>query len=404
MILLSGVSLTTGVGYAGMGSVMPAIGREIGFPDPMVAAVFSLSAFCGLIFSHVWARQADVRGRKPVIQIGVLGFVLSMGACGVVVWIGLQHLLPAMAIFWLFLFARTFNGTMASAAPPATQAYLVERTAPERRTQAIATLAGAGGLGTIIGPLITPILVGTPLGLAGPMIYLALAALGMLFAVRRLLPEDERAAQFREGRAAGAKSAGEAHARVGIGAVLADRAPRPFLVCGLLVMLCSAALNQIIGFVVIDRVGLSPVESLPFITGAMLAGSACAVFGQWVLIPWMKAPPLRLLMLGSLLFAVGGVAAILGDGFAVVIVGFALMSLGQSFAVPACATGASLAVSREAQATTAGVMASMIGGSYLTTPAVLYLYGQAHPAPFVMIAAAMAAVFGYTAWAQLGRR
>lgn len=405
LILLSGVSLMGGVGYAGMGSVMPAIGRELGFPDFMVSAVFSLSALCGLIFSHVWARQADIRGRKPVIQIGVLGFILSMGACGVVVGIGLLHVLPMLVIFCLFLFARTFNGTMASASPPATQAYLIERTTPERRTQAIATLSGAGGLGTIIGPLVTPLMVGTPLGLAGPMIFLALAALGMLFAIRRYLPEDEHAQRFRAGRQAGAVGGPAEHnTRIGVKAVLADRAARPFLLCGLMVMLCAAALNQIIGFVVIDRVGLSPIASLSYITATMLAGSVCAVFGQWVLIPFLKYPPLRLLLLGGSLSIAGALVIVIAGSFPAVVVGYALMSLGQSFAFPAVSTGASLAVSREAQASTAGVIASMAGGSYLTTPAVLYLYGHVHSAPFILIAVGMSTVVGYAVWKALSRR
>lgn len=405
LILLSCVSLTSGIGHSGMGSVLPAIGREIGFPDPLVSAVFSLSASCGLIFSQVWARQADIRGRKPIIQVGILGFVLSMGACGVVVGIGLLHVLPAMTIFCMFLFARTFNGTMASASPPATQAYVAERTAPERRTQAIASLAGAAGLGTIFGPLLSPILVGTPLSLAGPMIYMSLAALCMLFAVRRFLPEDDRAKRFRESRKAGAAGGSvAANTRVGVGKVLADRNVRPFILCGLVVSICAAAMGQTIGFVMMDRVGLSPVASLPYITAAMFAGSACAVFGQWVLIPTLKFPPLKLLMLGTFLGLCGGLVLALGGSHQAAIAGFALASLGQSLAIPAIATGASLAVSRDAQASTAGLIASMGGGAYLSAPLVVYLYGQMDRAPFILTSTGMAVVCGYTIWKALSRR
>ncbi|WP_141653087.1 MFS transporter [Phenylobacterium immobile] len=404
LILLSCVSLTSGIGHSGMGSVLPAIGREIGFPDPLVSAVFSLSAFCGLIFSQVWARQADIRGRKPIIQVGILGFVLSMGACGVVVGVGLLHVLPTMTIFGMFLFARTFNGTMASASPPATQAYVAERTAPERRTQAIASLAGAAGLGTIFGPLLSPILVGTPLSLAGPMIYMSLAALCMLFAVRRFLPEDDRAKRFRENRRAGADAKVAANTRIGVGKVLADRAVRPFLLCGAVVSVCAAAMGQTIGFVMMDRIGLSPVASLPYITAAMFAGSACAVFGQWVLIPSLKFPPRKLLMLGSFIGLCGGLVMAIGGGHRAAIAGFALASLGQSLAIPAIATGASLAVSRDAQASTAGLIASMGGGAYLTAPLVVYLYGQMERAPFILTSVGMAMVCGYTVWTALKRR
>ncbi len=60
-----------------------------------------------------------------------------------VVSAGLHHLAPPMVIFVLFLLCRALFGGFGSAANPATQAYLAERTTREERTQAMATLAGA---------------------------------------------------------------------------------------------------------------------------------------------------------------------------------------------------------------------------------------------------------------------
>lgn len=42
--ILFGVSVATALGNTGMLSVLPAIGREIGIPDALVAGIFSLSA------------------------------------------------------------------------------------------------------------------------------------------------------------------------------------------------------------------------------------------------------------------------------------------------------------------------------------------------------------------------
>ena len=41
--IIFGVSIATALGNTGMQSVLPAIGRSIGFPDYLVAAIFSLS-------------------------------------------------------------------------------------------------------------------------------------------------------------------------------------------------------------------------------------------------------------------------------------------------------------------------------------------------------------------------
>ena len=79
--IIFGVSLVTAMGNTGMISVLPAIGRSIGIPDPMVAAIFSLSALLWAFSSPFWARASDRYGRKPLMLIGLSGFMASM-VCG----------------------------------------------------------------------------------------------------------------------------------------------------------------------------------------------------------------------------------------------------------------------------------------------------------------------------------
>ena len=152
--LLFCVSVTTALGNSGMQSVLPAIGRQIGIPDPMVAAIFSLSALLWALASPFWARQSDLRGRKPLILLGLAGFVLSMIACGVVVSAGVRHFATPMIVFGLFLLARAVFGLFGSASNPATQAYVAERTTIDERTQSMSNLAGAISLvGVLLGAL-----------------------------------------------------------------------------------------------------------------------------------------------------------------------------------------------------------------------------------------------------------
>ncbi|HQR90369.1 MAG TPA: MFS transporter, partial [Caulobacter sp.] len=83
--ILFGVSVVSAMGNSGMWSVLPAIGREIGIPDVLVAAIFSLSAVLWAISSPFWARQSDIHGRKPLILLGLVGFCVSMILCAIVV-------------------------------------------------------------------------------------------------------------------------------------------------------------------------------------------------------------------------------------------------------------------------------------------------------------------------------
>ena len=179
------VSIATALGNTGMQSVLPAIGRQIGFPDFLVAAIFSLSALLWAFSSPFWAARSDRSGRKPMMIVGLAGFMVSMICCGAVVAAGVRHLAAPLVIFVLFLLSRALFGLFGAASNPATQAYVAERTDREERTGAMAGLAGAFGLGTIIGPAIAPVFVAPVVGLAGPMLAFAVIAGVMIVVVLR---------------------------------------------------------------------------------------------------------------------------------------------------------------------------------------------------------------------------
>ncbi|MFY8140337.1 MAG: MFS transporter, partial [Caulobacter sp.] len=154
--ILFAVSVVVAIGNTGLMSILPAIGREIEIPDAYMAAIFSLSALLWAVMSPIWARESDKRGRKPLIMLGLAGFAISMLCCGLVVTAGLYHLAPWYVIFVVFLLARALFGLIGSASNPATQAYVAERTSRSERTQQMASLAGAFGLGTVVGPFLAP--------------------------------------------------------------------------------------------------------------------------------------------------------------------------------------------------------------------------------------------------------
>src|SRR5436305_7909737 len=104
--IIIGVSAATALGNTGLISVLPAIGRSIGIPDEMVVAIFSLSAIMWAVASPYWARASDRFGRKPLMMVGLSGFMVSMILCGAVVSAGLPHLATPLLIFLLVLLPR----------------------------------------------------------------------------------------------------------------------------------------------------------------------------------------------------------------------------------------------------------------------------------------------------------
>ena len=386
--IIFGVSAATAMGNTGLISVLPAIGRSIGIPDPMVSAVFALSALLWAASSPFWARSSDRYGRKPLMMVGLSGFMISMTLCGVVVSAGLRHLAPPMIIFALFLLARALFGLFGAASNPATQAYIAERTPLAGRTQAMASLAGAFGLGTVIGPFLAPVFVYPVVGLAGPLFTFALIALGMLFVVWRYLPDQAADPAMRQPRTAvdGAPKAGP---------MWRDPRLTPFLVYGFIVATCQTAQQQSLGFLIIDKLHMTPAQSQYFIAIAMMFGAVAGLLAQWGLIRMFEMTPRQLLRWGVGIAALGNLIVALSGGYYGVVAGYAISSLGFGFARPGFTAGSSIAVNIDEQARAAGAIAAVNGINVIFAPAFVFLYERYGPAPFLVNALLMAGLLVY---------
>ena len=390
-VILFGVSVATALGNTGMLSVLPTIGRQIGIPDAMVAAIFSLSALLWAITSPLWARQSDIRGRKPLILLGLGGFCISMTLCAFVVSAGLHHLAPPLTIFVLFLLARALFGMFGSAANPATQAYLAERTTREERTQAMATLAGAFGLGTVGGPLLAPLFVLPVVGLAGPMFAFAALAAVMMVVVQRGLVESPRPSG---GERTPSRKFGFPSLR-GEGSMWKDPRLKPFLIFGFLVASCQTAQTQTLGFLIIDKLNLPPVQAQGYITLAMAAGAVAGLLAQWGLIRMFAMGPRELMRWGVGVAALGNIVVAFAPDYAAVAIGYAISALGYGFARPGFTAGASLSVDSKDQAAAAGAIAAINGLNVVVAPLFVLLYERIGWGPFVLNAVLLVSLLAY---------
>lgn len=391
--IIFGVSLVTAMGNTGMISVLPAIGRSIGIPDPMVAAIFSLSALLWAASSPWWARASDRHGRKPLMLIGLSGFMFSMIACALVVLAGLHHLVAPTLIFVAFLFARALFGLFGSASNPATQAYVAEHTPPEQRTQSMSSLAGAFGLGTVIGPFLAPLFVLPFVGLAGPMLGFAVMAGLMLFVVWKMLPESQNmpVAPVRAEIAKDAKGGQATKEKP----MWRDPRVKPFLIYGFIVAVCQTAQAQILGFLIIDKLGLDPMKAQGYIAIAMMFGAMAGLLAQWGIIRMFEMTPRQLLRWGVGVAALGNVIVALQPTYAAVVAGFAISSLGFGLARPGFTAGASLAVDMHEQARVAGAIAAVNGVNVVLAPFFVWLYERVAPAPFILCGLLMVAMLFY---------
>jgi len=182
--------LVAAAGNTALQSVMPAIGREIGISDFWVAIAYTWSAVLWVVLAPTWAAKSDHHGRKALTLLGLAGFVVSFFLCGLALHFGLVGAIAGTATFVLFGIFRAIYGSLGSATPSATQAYLAAKTRRSGRVAALSALSSSFGLGTIIGPAIAPLFVFPPFGLAGPLFAFSLIGLAVFLSVFLWLPND----------------------------------------------------------------------------------------------------------------------------------------------------------------------------------------------------------------------
>jgi MFS family permease len=384
--------LVTAAGNTALQSVLPVIGRAIEIPDMAIAVIFSLSALFWTFSAPYWARQSDARGRRRLMQVGVAGFGISMLLCATVILAGIKGLIAPLVTFTLFTMARGLFGIFGSAANPAAQAYVAGRTTPAERTGALAILASAFGLGTILGPAIAPIFILPVVELSGPMFAFALIALAVVLALQWGLPDDtpapnEGAAQLGRGAEASMPSIGGTTTGANATAAeettatglrermrLTDPRVKPFMIFGFAAGSFQAASGQAIGFFIIDRMapgmGLSGAAAAGLISIAFMAGAGATLLAQWGIVRLLHLSPSQLMRWGTLLAAAGTAGIAFAPNFHAMVLAFAVASAGFGFARPGYTAGSSLAVGRAEQGGVAGAVTAVNGACFILAPAI----------------------------------
>ena len=412
MTLLFIVMLTTAAGNTAMQSVMPSIGTELQVDDVWISLAYTWSALLWVGFAPFWARKSDKRGRKAMMALGMMGFILSFGLCGLILVLGLGGMLSVTATLLLFAAARSFYGAFGSAAPPAVQAYVASRTPRAERTKALALVASSFGLGTVIGPAIAPLLIFPVVGLSGPFWAFTLAGVLVLIALRLRLPnddptfaargqvltapfsansnnsfseEDESADKDAPDRAASDPEPVDDIPRLS----WMDKRLRSWLVAGVVGGHAQSALLGLSGFFILDRLGLrdDPAAGAGSVGLVLMCGALATLMAQWGLIPTLNLGPRNSTLWGMALALVGTIFIANAYDLHSIALGFSVASLGFGLYRPGFTAGSSLAVTRAEQGQVSGIVASVNGSAYIFGPAAgVWLYGHNEAIGFATIA------------------
>lgn len=153
----------------------------------LLTAVYPLGQ---LAFAPVWGRWSDRIGRRPLLLMGLAGYVVA------------QILFGLATSLSLLYGARILGGILSSATLPVSAAYVADATTDSERGRGMAWLGTASSLGFVVGPALGGILVRPDLhlfarfghlridGFSIPFFAAALLGLFTLSAAMRWLPES----------------------------------------------------------------------------------------------------------------------------------------------------------------------------------------------------------------------
>ena len=105
-----------------------------------VTLLTGVYALMQLLFAPLWGSLSDRIGRRPLILIGIAGYIVA------------QILFGLATSLWLLYLARIFGGILSSATLPVSAAYVADLTSDAERSRGMALLGTAVSLGFVVGP------------------------------------------------------------------------------------------------------------------------------------------------------------------------------------------------------------------------------------------------------------
>ena len=383
IILLAGV-VCMGMGQTIIFAVLPPIARKIGMGDLQVLSIFMLSAFFWVAVGPLWGRRSDIFGRRPFIVIGLSGFAVSMTAFATVLHFGLAGALSGALLYALLLATRSIYGVIGSATPGAAQAYIADRTPPERRTAGMSAFSAAFGIGAMVGPAFAGAVVAIdPLA---PLYAVAAAAACAGVAVFFFLPERTRPK--------------ERDIRAKLSPM--DKRIRPFLAYAMATGLVTSIPVQFIAFYLIDRLGLKSSDALQVVGVALSAAAMAALFSQLVLVQRFNLPPATLMRIGPILICLGHATIAMSSSIGPLVFGMLLSGLGAGMLTPGYAGGASLSVTADEQGSAAGLSNAAGASGFIFAPIIGHLFYSISPGSLFIATATLAAGCAVYAFVEKG--
>lgn len=368
---LTPLLITAGVGSMAMMAFVAVVGpmaRLLGLQPWHVGAAVTAAGVAWMLMARFWGARSDEIGRRKVLLIALAGFAVSYAVLGLFMSAALA-LVPAAVISLLGMtVARTAAGAFYAAVPPICAAVVADHTPPDQRARAMGAVGAASALGMVAGPGAAGLLAGWSLS-ASLIIISALPVLAFVV-IWRFLPADAP----HEVRKRSVLKLSDLRIRRAVVTAF-------FAMCG--VVICQV----VVGFLALDRFGLSP-NAAARTAGIALAVVGVVLFTAQMVLRRLSWTPSRFIRIGGTVAATGFVGAAFAGTPVQLWIAYGVIAAGMGWVYPSQSALAANAVEAHEQGAAAGAVGAAQGlGAVLGPLAGTLAYQVAFGAPYALSAA-----------------
>lgn len=344
------------------------IAREIGMSAWQMGTAVTVAGVTWMLMARFWGSVSDRKGRRPVILLGLAGFLVTYFLFVLFVDYALRTAMTSLFAFVGIVIGRAIAGLFYASVPATSAALVADHVPPEGRAGAMATIGAASAMGMIVGPGIAALI--GPFDLTLPLYLTAVLPIIAFIILWRFLPRVEHHVNPE-----------------GNGVKLTDtRLLGPTTLA--FVAAFSVAIAQItVGFFALDRLNLEPSEA------ARVAGIALAIAGlvlifAYIVLGKLEWQPQKLISIGGSIAALGFGGTIFATAPTMLWISYGVAAFGMGWIYPSVQALAANSVESHKQGSVAGTISAAQGLGTIAGPIIgTFAYEMSIDLPYALIAA-----------------
>ena len=361
--------LISAIGNNFLITILPPLGRDMGFLEWQVGVILAVGGAFMLVTGPFWGRMSEDWGRKKVILIGAVGYVVMTAIFAFTIDMRLAGTISASVCFILMVAVRGLYTMSSGAIYPATMAMVGDMTSKENRAGGVAIITAAWGFGSVVGPAIAALF--SSLSPTAPFYIVTVMGVAALALYVYCLHEPERHKQ---------------PSKTGFKHILTPEILS--IAIGFMVLiLANITMVVILGFHMQDAFGLGTAETARGVGIALFVSAISQIVIQIGVIPRLKWSPRRMINVGTPIAIVAVLLIMNAPTYWTLIGAMAIFGLGSGVGWPAYMTAASLAAGPENQGSMAGLTGAFQAVAFMIGPIVGTVAYQINvSAPFIICA------------------